>query len=109
MTPEQARDLVVAREVAPETVVVPGRTEACPLCGVKACYGPRSFGEGPPTYYLCKWCGFRGALRALAGIIRERRHKPSKRPRRRSRPLTDTGPAKRLLRLGTSTLRLGLI
>ena len=40
-------------------VEFPGRLSRCPECGTSAWYGPRSFGGNVPTYWLCKWCGFR--------------------------------------------------
>ncbi len=43
----------------PMKVRVPGRTTACPLCGTSAWYGLRNFPGQAPSYWLCKWCGYR--------------------------------------------------
>jgi hypothetical protein len=59
MTPDEAVELVVRGRVRPEALSYPGRNEVCPSCGVSAWYAPRRFNQDPPSYYLCKWCGFR--------------------------------------------------
>ena len=41
---------------------VPGRDETCPVCETSAWYGLRHFEGEEPTYWLCKWCGFRWTI-----------------------------------------------
>lgn len=54
------RNAVVAGEQDPRSIRVEGQDKPCPVCETSAWYGERTFpNEGEPTYWLCKWCGFR--------------------------------------------------